>query len=269
MPPVTRPDSLPPDRSRSPGPAKDCPRAVHNTRAAGPFGLVLLLLSLPTGILAQNTGTVFSPDVTAGRQGADYRLAFDPDGDRFAHRLHYQYAFSESWRLRIIGLQSAAAGSDLEFRYVRAEALWQFLEDEEAGWDSALRFEVQIAEGDNLPHRWRIAWTSKINLTEQWQTRFILLTGTQFGPQGDSSLLLGARGQLAYRLNARVRLGLELYTDLNTIDDPGSFEEQEHQLGPLLSLRLADDWSGNLSAIFGISEAADDAVYRLQLVHRF
>ena len=62
-----------------------------------------------------NTSSVFSADVKKGDPSMEYRSGYDPDSNDFAHRIHYQYGFSESWRMRLILLQSKNALDDLSF----------------------------------------------------------------------------------------------------------------------------------------------------------
>ena len=215
-----------------------------------------------------NTSGVFSPDVEEGDRMWEYRTSFEPnDGgqeDVFAHRLHYQHAISGQSRLRLIGLQSDNGGG-LEFRYARLEYQYQYLEHEDAGWDSALRFELQLAEGDDLPHRFRLAWTGKVDVTDRWQLRANLITGREFHSGADSGILVETRWQATYALGGGTRIGIESFNDLNSTDDFGSFNEQEHQVGPIVKLKVGRGWSMDFSYLFGLSDEAPDENLRMQL----
>lgn len=226
---------------------------------------LLLLLGLPAATaVGQNTSTVFSPDVVKGRSMLEYRFTADPDQSVFAHRIHYQYGFTDSFRGRLILQQSGEFWQDLDFRYARLEGLWQFLESEEAGWDSALRFELQVADGDDPPSRFRVAWTGKVDV-EAWQFRSNLLTGHEFGEASDPGLLLEGRAQVTRKLGESFRLGADYYGDFNTTRDPGSFNDQEHQLGPIIKFKAGNNWGGFVGALFGVSEAAADTELRILL----
>ncbi|XOV82352.1 MAG: transporter [bacterium] len=231
------------------------------------FFSVLVLAVVPQ-LGSANTTSVFSPDVKEGDRMWEYRTSFEPnDGgqeDVFAHRLHYQHAFNGQSRLRVIGQQSDNGG-DLEFRYMRLEYQYQYLEDEDAGWDSALRFELQLAEGDDLPHRFRLAWTGKVDATDRWQLRANLITGREFHSGADSGVSLETRWQATYALDGGTRLGLEMFNDLNTTADIGGFDDQEHQLGPIVKLKLGRGWSVDFSYLFGLSDGAADENLRMHL----
>ncbi len=225
---------------------------------------------LSPGVFA-NTSSVFSPDVSAGDQSFEYRSSFEPgedgDPDVFAHRLHYQQSFNDRTRWRIMGVQSDK-DEGLEFRYTRLELQHQFHEDEEAGFDSALRFELQIAEGDDTPSRARVAWTGKVDATPRWQLRANFLTGKQFDSGAKSGLLLETRWQATYKLDGGARIGLEMFNDLNTTADVGSFDEQEHTLGPIVKFGLGKGWRAEASYHAGLSDDASDDTFRLHIRYK-
>lgn len=171
--------------------------------------------------------------------------------------------------MRLILLQSGNENNNLEFRYLRWEGMWQFLEDEEVGWDSALRFEVQLADTDDLPSRVRLAWSSKWDLDSNWQFRTNVLTKHQFGEDAGDGYFLEGRAQLTRKWTANTRIGVDWYGDFNTIEDIGSFDEQEHQLGPLLKFDLDENWGGQAGVLLGVSDAAADSEFRLHLIYGF
>jgi hypothetical protein len=228
--------------------------------------LVFAAIVLVSKLTAQTTSTVFSPDVDLGESEFEYRVGFDPEGNAFAHRIHYQYGFSESWRMRLIASQRASDTRDLEFRYLRWEGMWQFLEDQEAGWDSAIRLEAQLAEGDDLPSRLRVGWTSKFALNEQWQLRAILMAGREVGEASRDGLMPEFRGQISRKLSSSFTLAIDLLSDFNRAGSIGSFEEQEHLLGPLLKFKLDNGWSGTIGYLHGISRSAPDDTFRFSLI---
>jgi len=228
---------------------------------------ILIVAMTAAPLTLANTSSVFSPDVDAGDRSVEYRASFEPndDGaeDEFSHRLHYQHALDDKRRWRLIGLQEDT-GSGLEFRYMRFEYQRQFHEDENDGWDSALRFELQLAEGDNLPHRVRLAWTGKVDVSERWQLRSNVLAGREFSSGADSGVALETRWQATFKLDGGTRLGLEMYNDLNTTAGFGSFEDQGHQLGPVARFKLGR-FGLDVSYLHGISSSAPDGAWRLSL----
>ncbi len=231
--------------------------------AAG--SLVLLAAwSLP---LEATTSSVFGPSVSAGERAAEYRLSYSPEEERFDHRLHYQQALSDRVRSRLIAAQARRGSGDLELRYFRLETQWQYRRSTE-GWNAALRGELQLAEGDDGPHRLRLAWTCARDLGP-WQQRVNLLAGREFGSDPASGVSLELRAQITRRTNAGHRVGLSLFSDFNTTADLGSFDEQAHELGPIYKASLGSDWGLTAGMLFGLSDGAPDTTWRLMISRDF
>jgi hypothetical protein len=213
----------------------------------------------------QNTGIVFGPDVVAEEMAVDFRIAYDANEDRWAYRNHLQYGFSDSFSLRGITLHTIDSSSKWNFRFFRIEGLWQFLESEEAGWDSALRFELEIAEGDDLPSKVRIAWTGMHEIDDYWQVRGNILTGYEIGPASDPGAFFEIRAQVSRKLNRTSRLAVDYFGNMNNLEMLGNWESQQHQLGPTLSIRLNETTMITAGALFGLSRAASDAECRITI----
>ena len=119
------------------------------------------------------TATVFTPDVNEGDRSFEYRASYVPDSgldaDVFFQRLHFQYAFDDSWRARLVVNHLSVDGESLDYRSSRLEVQWQYREDQKHGWDAALRFDVEV--GDESPDQVRLLWTVQRNFAERWQIR--------------------------------------------------------------------------------------------------
>ncbi|MBL6691413.1 MAG: hypothetical protein ISP91_13575 [Pseudomonadales bacterium] len=232
-------------------------------------GLAALLLALASAGAAANTSSVFSPDVDDGEREFEYRASYVPeDGaieSAFSHRLHYQHAFDDTWRIRLIGSQNRRGDNSLTYNYTRLELQQQYLEDEKHGWDAAVRYELQISDRSDRPDRVRLAWTAKWDINEDWQLRGNVLLGRQFGENAGSGALVETRSQITRKLGS-LRLGLEMFNDLNRTTDFGDWEEQGRQIGPVVKFR-----AGNLSVfgsyLVGVSSSAEDENFRMLLTY--
>lgn len=215
-----------------------------------------------------NTTSVFSPEVKAGTQALEYRSSYvGEDGSvesQFSHRLHFQHAFNDTYRLRIIG-QGARRGDDnVSYNYTRLELQQQYIESEEHGWDAALRYELQISDRSGRPDRFRIAWTGKRDITPEWQIRGNLMLGRQFGSNPASGVQVETRAQITRKIPIGGRLGLEMFNDMNETAEFGSFEDQEHQLGPVYKNKFGK-LNVLVSYLFGMSGKTDDTNFRVHL----
>lgn len=213
-----------------------------------------------------NTATVFSPDVKKGTSALEYRSSYVPSdgGERsaFAHRLHYQRAINDTWRWRLIGQQNRRGGDILEYSYTRLEVQQQYREDEDHGYDAAFRYELQISDSSKRPDRVRFVWTGQKEFERGWQLRSNVLLGREFGESSGSGLLVEARFQVSYPVFADSRLGIESFSNLNRTTDWGSFDDQEHQLGPIFKTGLGP-LKINAGYLWGVSDAAPDDNFRL------
>ena len=236
------------------------------TRAL-PQALITGVLAAHAGTAAATTSSVFGPGVDAGERAIEYRLSYAAEEESFDQRLHYQQALRPDLRARLIAAQRRRGAGDLELAYWRVETQWQYLRGSGSGWAAAVRGEVQIAEGDDGPHRLRIGWTGSRALSARWQQRVNLLAGREIGGGRASGIAIELRAQTTYTVSDGGRLGLELFSDLNTTTDLGGFDDQEHQLGPIFKQKIGERWAVSTSVLVGVSDAAPDLAWRL-LVER-
>lgn len=217
-----------------------------------------------------NTSGVHGPVVDANDRSMQYRFAFEPgeDGasDRTAHRFHYQHSLNESFRARII-TQFRDQGDDLEYDYLRAELLWHFKPRETGIWDSGVRFDIRTRKGSR-PELFSVNWTNQWNLSPKWRLRGILIGGWEFGGTAEGGTLLDARSSLTYKMDNGHRIGIESFSEFGKISDMGSFNEQEHQIGPVLSGKVAG-FSYQLGYLAGASDAASKHDVRFWLGKSF
>ena len=218
---------------------------------------------------AQSTALVFGPEVIAGEGIIDFRIGYEPDEDHWVYRNHIQYGFSDSFSLRGLTLHTINSSDQWDFRFFRIEGLWQFLEDEKAGWDSALRFELEIAEGDNLPNRVRLAWSGMYDIDQYWQVRGNFFTGYEIGPASDPGALFEIRAQVSRRLTRTTRMTFDYFGNMNNTEAFGNWASQRHQLGSTLSVMLSKNVRVIGGALFGISEAAANSEYRVVVMRIF
>ena len=235
-----------------------------------PTRFLFVLLLAPVAE-AQNVGGVFGPEVTPHSKAAEVRFAFGPasDGrpDRFTSRFHYQQTITDSIRLRGVVQGADTNSSDFDFDLVQLEAQWQFLEDENHGWDSALRLDVQIA--DDRPDLVALNWTSDFPFAEDWFLRTIAQGGVQVGDGRQDGLFLQTRYSLNYKTTPGYRLQLQVFNFWGTTADFQDLNDQNHSIGPAISGPIRGKWSFEASTLFGLTNATSDVDLRLFLIRRF
>lgn len=231
------------------------------------FAVAAIAVATAFPAVAQSTSGVSGADVKAGDNSFEYRAAFSPEDDGkdegFAHRLHFQHSFDDSWRARIIVAQGKRGAEALTTQSVSIEILRQFLESEKTGgWDSSIRVDGTIPVEDGRPGRARIAWLNGVELDDHWETRANIYFSREFGDLRKAGVAIETREELTYKLKSGVRIGAQMLNAYGTTDHFGSFDQQKHQLGPVIKGKAGKRVKYEFSTLFGLSRAASDADFR-------
>lgn len=223
------------------------------------FGLFVLAASL--GALASNTSGVHGPGVKEGEKSAQLRIALSPsdeDGqvDNWAYRLHYQHAFNDTLRGRIM-LQYRDRG-ELQYEYIRAELLYNFKKRENDDiWSSGIRFDIRQRRSDN-PEEFAINWTNQWDLANGFRVRGILIGSWQFSSgRADSGTSIETRFGVSKKIDNGLTLGVEMFNDFGRVGQFGSFNDQGHQIGPMIGGTVAG-FKYEFRYLVGISEGTRD-----------
>jgi hypothetical protein len=198
----------------------------------------LCLLFVMGHSLASNTSGVHGPNVSADDRSMQLRFALSPgdeDGqtDNWAYRLHYQHSLSDRFRARIV-VQYRDRG-EFRYEYLRGEFLYNFKKQADDGiWSSGARFDARQRRGGK-PEEYALSWTNQWNLASGIRIRGIVSGARQFG--GDrvfSGTEIGTRSSISKKLNNGLRVGIEMFNEYGEIGEFGSFNDQSHQIGPMI-----------------------------------
>jgi hypothetical protein len=202
------------------------------------YGLSALMVALTGAAFASNTSGIHGPNVTPGDKSAQLRIALSPgdqDGqtDQWAYRAHYQQSFNDELRGRII-LQYRDRG-ELVYEYIRAELLYNFKKKApNATWSSGVRFDVRQRRSDN-PEEFAINWTNQWDLPSGIKVNAILIGAWQFGSDNASTgTSLETRFGVSKKIESGLKVGLEMFNSYGKIGEFGSFNDQSHQVGPVI-----------------------------------
>lgn len=238
------------------------------------LAILFLTLAVASPAAAQSTSGVSGSDVRAGETSIEYRFAFSPDNDgrpeNFAHRFHVQHSFDGKWRGRALIFISDRDNEAVKVQGVGAEVLYQFLESEKShGWDSAIRVDATLATVDGRPDRIRAGWHNAFDLGRDWELRAVLLVGGELGDNARDGLSVETREELTVKLSPTLRVGAQAFNNFNTTAHFGSFDEQRHQVGPVLRAKLTKKLKLEASALFGISDDPTDVDVRVFAAYGF
>ena len=210
--------------------------------------------------------------MTPNSRAIEFRTAFAPpsDGrpDRITSRLHYQQTVTDNLRLRAVVQGADTNVSGFDFDLVQFEAQYQFLEDEKAGIDSAVRLDVLIND-DVGPNLVSFNSTTDVPLGERWVWRGVVLAQVQFGDDRADGLFLQTRSSLRYKINKAVNIQAQAFNFYGSTADFPALRDQVHSVGPALAAKLGQGWSLEASTLFGLTNASSDVDFRVFLAKSF
>lgn len=222
---------------------------------------VSLLCMLVSPSYAGNVAGVFGPVVNEGQKLFQHRLGFDVDSDQLVQRLHYQQSLNDDVRLRGVIQARETAGSDVDYDFFQGELWWQ-LDDLSSNWKHALRFDFRITD-DGRPGLLAASWTNQFNWSKKWKSTALILGSVDVGDGARSGVFLQTRADIVTKLNGGWSVGAELFSSYGSTIDFASFDDQSHQIGPVLKGKLGNGWSFSSGVLFGVSDASQDENLRL------
>ncbi len=229
--------------------------------------LVAAALAICSSAHAQNISGVFGPEIEAGHKSLEYRIGFDPDTGNVAHRLHAQASLNDSWMLRVIAQSRQTETTDLDFDLLGVQLFWQVTPDDQ-DWQSGLRLDARVRD-DGRPATLRLDWSNEFRLSESWRIRVVALGAKEIGDTARNGVFLQTRGQLAYRMDGKRRVGLEIYSDYGSTDDLRAGSEQIQQAGPFATIAVAKDWSLTTEVLLGLTDSSPRANLKLAVTRQF
>lgn len=232
---------------------------------------IFLLASQACGTaLAQTTSSVSGPEISTGARDVEYRVAAafgeTVDDAAFAHRLHVQHAVSDQLRWRLRAAWRDPEGGDLDLDHLQAELHWQLVERTPGGFSSGLRFTARSALRDGRADEIGTSWIQQWVFQDGWRVRALVSLDREVGPEARDDWIVETRASVYRSLESGLSLGVESFNDFGGLEEGfGGFNDQSHQIGPVLSGDLAGgvDWSAGI--LFGLSDGADDQDLMLRL----
>ena len=235
---------------------------IHATRRGYLFAL------MSTGMnglaAAQGTGTVASPVIKPGSAiSIAAAVAFDDDGEGYAHRVDYRHAVTDDLRLSAIVFYNDRGG-DYRYRRLALEAMHQFASSKQ-GWNSAIQIRGRLPDGNDGPGRIRLAWLNRWRPSPRSELRFIGLASREFGDDRRDGLALETRWEATWRTASETRVGAQLFNRYNSTSAFRSFDTQRHSAGGVVKGALTESLSYRINALAGVSAAAADYEIRARL----
>ena len=203
------------------------------------------------------------------------------------HEAEAIYDFTHRWELVAKGLFLEPIGEPLEAKNYQLGLHYELVQRHGEGLALAFRTLYEFSAQSGLPDDLIYGPLARLVLGKDSATInafFISQVGSDADP---GSVALRLNWQMRRELSRSIGLGVEGYSGIKDLAHAGSFEDQLHRLGPVLylDLRGRDAKETNYDAeaeprqsgsiriatgvLFGLSEAASDVTFKLDLSAAF
>lgn len=238
------------------------------------FFLAVLVFGMAQSANAQTLGGVFAPGIKADDRSLQWRTSYSPeeDGgrDHFAARLHYQHSFSNRFRGRIWAAFSDIETDNQEFKFFQAEFHWQLRKPTGSSyWASGVRFDLRLTDGDDGANQVGVVFTNQWTPLDNFILTYASFYAVEFGVESRSGVFIESRSSIDYALDNGIKIGIHSFNTYGNSKSLGSFENQNHRLGPAISGKLPGNASFFIGPLFGISDNARNVDIRLWVGKRF
>lgn len=224
---------------------------------------VCTLTLLHGAALAQNTASIPSATVNAGEISIEYRVSQGENegggADPFTHRIHVNYAPTGDLRLMAFVEQRKIGDGPLRTRRFSPNIFTQFIQTKT--WDLAVRWQGDIPLQEGIPGRARLGLLNTVRVRD-WEIRSNVYLGKEIGDNAPDGLVFETREEISLRVSPATSLGAQVFNNFVTTRNFDSFDDQRHQAGPFVRTRLGKQVRLEISALFGLSQAATDAEAR-------
>ncbi|MCE2927567.1 MAG: hypothetical protein LW823_08005 [Rickettsiales bacterium] len=215
-----------------------------------------------------------SPYITKGEMEIELKNRFDSDhrakedGYR-RHVLGIGYAPSDWWAFELEGTLEKPADRGMRYRATGAELGFQLTRKGEYWLDVGAELGYGIAHQNDEKNTVETALLLG-HSTNRWQHLLNIGLETETGSGRDGNptpeLAFGSK----YELEDKLDIGLEYHADFGASDAMGTWSDQKHRFGPAVYGAV---WGGRIGYeigwLAGISRAAEDHVFKLNLEHEF
>jgi len=232
--------------------------------------------------------SIFSPLVEEGEiaielRYADVIKAESNEEGASSMVLALEWSISENWRLEFVTEYETPAAGSTEHEAYEIEFVRNLTEQGEDGvsYSSAVVFAAGYASEETAADTIELGYYYEKGLGEKegksveasYPSSFTLniKLEDQQGSNVESGIEVGYGVQYKTEFSGEMQIGVELYGEIS--EEASSFDKQEHLAGPVLfgeiELGKESELSYQIGYLLGLSDAAADGVFKLNLVYEF
>ncbi|WP_371193063.1 hypothetical protein [Glaciecola sp. SC05] len=220
---------------------------------------LLIITHLP--IAQANISGVMGPNINPNDRSIQFRSAVtladdSSQQDNWAYRLHYQHAFNDTFRARIV--MQYRDRNNFEYDFFRTELLFNFKKaSANDNWSSALRFDLRTRRGSR-PEEFAVNWGNQWDLNDGYRMRATIILGKQIGGSRQlNGITVQTRASFSRKLENGLRVGMQMLNQHGEAGHFSSFDEQGLYLGPAVSGSFGD-FKYEFRYLKGLSSAVRD-----------
>ena len=235
-----------------------------------------LLLTLMTGAALANQ-TVDAPYVEKGEAYVEWKGGYliddedDVDGS-WVQEGNLGYGVTDFWNIELGGAVEHVDGDDddTDFTGVTIDNRFELTQPGEYWLDFGFSGAYGIAPQDDAADsiEGKLLFAKEVG---GFSNLANVIVGREVGGEAeDNDLTYGIALASSYAINDNLAAGLEWYSDFGDFDDESEdFDDQSHQLGPVVYGNFAESVGYEAGVLFGVSEGAPDATLKAVLNYAF
>ena len=117
------------------------------------------------------------------------------------------------------------------------------------------------------------SWELRPIIDKQWGRWYFSLNPSLeksiHGRHSNEGYEFAPSAKISFDVNKMVAVGVEYYSLIGTVGRLERWNEQQHQIMPVLDLEFSPDWEFNLGVGIGLTHSTDDLLVKLILGRRF
>ena len=243
---------------------------------------LFILFAAQAALAGSPIGNVGTAVANKDEFSYELRMAYQFDEEnpredgRFRIRQHIDYGFTDWYAVRIVTEQDRRDGDAYDFTGLTVENRFQLFERRKHGWDGSVRLIYIFGASPGEPDEIDTRLIANVPIGEKWAFRHNTILEREVGDNAADGVLLELRTQLMRKLPFdasgpldRVSLGAEMFSDFGELQNAGGFDDQNHQIGPVMKAYWDNGAYLQFGYRAGLSDDAPDHILKLFVGRRF
>lgn len=231
--------------------------------------LSTLALLLPSS--ANAAYYVYSPHVEKGILEIESKNAFDYNDngdDERQHKLSVGYGITSWWKLELEGEMEKEGTRGYDYTATEIENIFQFTDTGEYWLDAGAKLAYEFNDEPNSPDKLEASLLLEKRYTQFTHTANLTVE-QEVGDNANDNPEWEVAWRSIYLYQPMLNPGFEYYGAFGEVSHSGSFEQQSHHLGPVLTGTLYPGLKYDIGLLFGLSDSASDQAIKFNLEYEF